>query len=196
MNDHHLLLGHLVDSVTGRTIDDTHDERYRQKIARLLLASKGYSISDIYPNQIVTVKVANRTARVPVTFTVRIDDRTAMLIQYGPGSLVTRHRPALALGRLAAPYPIPVVVVSNGEQADILDGATGRVLRTGLHQIPSRQELRHSIEDRTWHPLSRRRAEMEARIVMAYEVDDRCPCDSDVCAWDSEQTDQTGIVEP
>jgi len=189
MNDHHLLLGRLVDCISGRTIDDTHDERYRQKIARLLLVTKGYKKTDILSNQSVMVNVDSRGAKVPVTFTVHIDGRAAMLIQYGPGSLVTRHRPTLALGRLAAPYPIPVVVVSNGEQADILDGATGRVLRTGLHQIPSRQELRRTAAEHTWNPISHRRAEMEARIVMAYEVDDRCPCDSDVCAWDSEQTD-------
>jgi hypothetical protein len=65
MNDHHLLLGRLVDCITGCTIDDTHDERYRQKIARLLLATKGYSKSDILSNQIVTLKVDSRGRRCP-----------------------------------------------------------------------------------------------------------------------------------
>jgi hypothetical protein len=47
MNDHHLILGQLVDFITGRIIADTHDERYRQKIARLLVETKGYRKADI-----------------------------------------------------------------------------------------------------------------------------------------------------
>ena len=43
MSGHHLILGTLTDVVTGETIDDTLDERYRQKIARLLLEHKALS---------------------------------------------------------------------------------------------------------------------------------------------------------
>ena len=45
MNGHHLILGKLSDYLTGDTLDDTHDERYRQKIARLLVDRKGYGTS-------------------------------------------------------------------------------------------------------------------------------------------------------
>ncbi|MCP4369667.1 MAG: type I restriction enzyme HsdR N-terminal domain-containing protein, partial [Deltaproteobacteria bacterium] len=46
---HHLILGKLVDFITGETIQDTHDERYRQKLARLLVEKKGYTKNDIKP---------------------------------------------------------------------------------------------------------------------------------------------------
>ena len=42
MNGHHLILGELDDLITGETIKDTLDERYRQKIAGLLVNQKGY----------------------------------------------------------------------------------------------------------------------------------------------------------
>ncbi len=29
MGEHHLILGELVDFITGKTIKDTHDERYK-----------------------------------------------------------------------------------------------------------------------------------------------------------------------
>jgi hypothetical protein len=74
-------------------------------------------------------------------FTVTVDDRTAMVIKYGPGSLVTRYRPALAISRLVAPYQIPVVVVTNGESADILDGETGKLVASGFDRIPDREKL-------------------------------------------------------
>ena len=37
MNGHHLILGELTDYITGETLKDTHDERYRQQIARRLI---------------------------------------------------------------------------------------------------------------------------------------------------------------
>lgn len=185
MNDHHLILGRLVDFITGQTIDDTHDERYRQKIARLLVLEKGFDKSDIRTGRSVTVRGKDKSACVPVTFTLQVGGRDAMLIHYGPGSLVTRHRPALALARLTAPYQIPVVVVTNGEAADILDGGTGRIAASGLVNVPSKEQLTQTLRDCLWEPIDPRRAEMESRIVMAYEVDDRCPCDSTVCSWES-----------
>ena len=37
---HHLILGELIDFITGETLQDTHDERYLQKLARLLVEQK------------------------------------------------------------------------------------------------------------------------------------------------------------
>ena len=37
MDGHHLILGETVDYITGNIVADTHDERYRQKIAHLLI---------------------------------------------------------------------------------------------------------------------------------------------------------------
>jgi hypothetical protein len=184
MNDHHLVLGQLVDFITGRIIDDTHDERYRQKIARLLVLDKAYPKVDIHCQHPVPVKADAKCAQVPATFIVHLEGRAAILIHYGPGSLVTRHRPAVALARLATPYQIPVVVVTNGESADILDGCSGKTTASGLGNIPSKNRLEEDLRDYTWSPISPERAEKEARILMAYEVDDRCPCDSTVCRFE------------
>ena len=42
MQGHHLILGELVDFITGETIRDTHDERFRQNLARMLVNQKGF----------------------------------------------------------------------------------------------------------------------------------------------------------
>lgn len=181
MNDHHLILGRLTDFVTGERLDDTHDERYRQQIARLLVNEKGYPKADITPRDMLLVRADAKCAQVPITFRIRMDGRTAMLVHYGPGSLVTRHRPALAMTRLVEAYQVPVVVVTNGQQADILDGASGQVTATGLGQVPARAQLETTIQQWPWPPIAPKQAVLESRIVMAYEVDGRCPCDTDVC---------------
>ena len=181
MNGHHLIMGELQDCVNGEILADTHDERYRQKIARLLMEEKGYPRQALIPRHPLVVRAGEKSAQIPVTLIARVQDHLAMLVQYGPGSLTTRQRPALAMGRLVAPYQIPVVVVTNGEQADILDGLSGQRTGAGLDRLPSYARLVQLAADGSWHAIDAHHAEMEARIVFAFEVNDRCPCDDTVC---------------
>ncbi len=181
MGGHHLILGEVDDFITGEILADTHDERYRQKIARFLVLKKGYAKMDIHPRNLLTVAAGNRKGRLWVDFTVTVDGHTAMVIKYGPGSLVTRYRPTLAISRLMAPYQVPVVVVTNGESADILDGETGRLTASGFDRIPSREGLSRQLARADFSPISSTQAEMEARIVYAFEIDGSCPCDDTTC---------------
>jgi hypothetical protein len=183
MNGHHLILGELTDFISGRTLNDTLDERHRQQIGRYLVQTKGYAKSDLTSRHELTFEVDGRCARLLITYTVAPDRHIAMIVQYGPGSIVTRHRPALAMSRLVAPYQVPLVVVTNGRQADILDGDSGRQVGSGLEEIPRCDRLEESCRRRTWTAISRERAEKEARILMAFEVDDSCPCDDSVCTY-------------
>jgi hypothetical protein len=94
---------------------------------------------------------------------------------------LTRRRPALALSRLVAPYQIPIVVITNGQDAEILSGDSGRCLGEGLDAIPAKHKLLKLIAVAGWKPLTEKRIEMESRILYAYEIDGACPCDDTVC---------------
>jgi hypothetical protein len=181
MGGHHLILGKLNDSITGEILDDTHDERYRQKLADLLVNEKKYLKSEIHPRFEIRVSAGKNSAIVKIDFVITLDQQVCMIVKYAPGSLVTRHRPALAASRLVASYQIPLVVVTNGEDADILDGPTGEVLARGLKSVPAKPELVKKINKRPFNPISARQNEMEARVLYAYEVDDRCPGDDTIC---------------
>jgi hypothetical protein len=181
MKGHHLILGELEDFLTGETLEDTHDERYRQKIARLLINEKGYTKSEIIPRNRLRVQADEKGGIIPVDFKVEIGGRIGMVIKYGPGSLITRHRPALAISRLMAPYQIPVAVVTNGENADVLDAVTSEVLGSGLEAIPDKARLEEIMGKADFDTIPEKRAEMESRIVYCYEVDGSCPCDTDIC---------------
>ena len=181
MNGHHLILGELVDFVTGEVISDTHDERYRQRLARLLVNDKRFDKKEIQTRFELLTRAGEKRAIVPVDFVISVSGRVCMIVKYGPGSLVTRHRSALAASRLVTDYQIPVAVVTNGEQADILKGPTGEVMRQGLEAIPDKQTLLQSMSDFAFTPITRKRAEMESRIIYCFEVDGSCPCDDTIC---------------
>ena len=158
MKGHHLILGELVDFITGDVLKDTHDERYRQKIARLLVNQKGYAKTDIEPRKALVVQADDKKAVLKVDFIIRLAQKVSMVIKYGPGSLVTRRRPALALSRLIAAYQVPVTVITNGKK-----------------------DLARQAAKTNFKPISKHQAEMESRILYCYEVDDSCECDEDIC---------------
>ena len=175
MNSGHLILGELVDFITGETIEDTHDERSRQKLARLLVEKKGYNKNEIKSRCELSVSAGANEAIVKIDFLITLSDKICMIIKYSPGSLVTRHRPVLAASRLVVPYQIPIVVITNGEDADVLDGYTNEVISSGFESIPDRQQLVKLVADIQFEHISSRRAEMESRIIYAFEIDGSCP---------------------
>jgi hypothetical protein len=184
LGGHHLVLGETVDYLTGETREDTLDERYRQEIARLLAEEKGFRREDLTPRVPIDIDLGDKQARVRLDLTVQFDERIVMLIKYAPGSLTTRHQVALAASRLLAPYQIPFSVVTNGKDADILNNYTGEGIESGLDRIFSREALETRIRSFDTRPVSRHHREMAARILYAYEVDGRCPCDDSVCEYE------------
>jgi hypothetical protein len=183
---HHLILGKIKDYLTGETLPDTLDERFRQKIARFLVEEKGYETSQIAPRRKLTVTAGRQSAVVPLDFVIRLEGRVCMVVRFGPGSMVTRHRPSLAAARLIDGRQVPVVVVTNGKGAEVLDGTSGRRIGEGLSAIPHRNELEKTAAGFRFDPVPRGRAEKEARIVYAFEVDGACPCDDTVCRLDTD----------
>jgi hypothetical protein len=181
MNGHHLILGELTDFITGDTLKDTHDERYRQKIARLLTGQLGYLKADIEPRRALVARADSKKAILKIDFTITLQGKMCMVLKYGPGSLVTRRRAVLAVSRLIAPYQVPVAVITNGQDAEIINGNSGEVSASGLESIPSKADLTKMAAGETFTPISDKQAEMESRILYCYEVDDRCECDDDIC---------------
>jgi hypothetical protein len=181
MTGHHLILGELVDFLTGKTIEDSHDERLRQAVAKYLVHQKGYDKTDIRAGEKIHVYCGENRALVPLDFRISLHGKTAMIVKYGPGSILTRHKPALALSRLVAPYQVPVVVVTNGRAVDVISGENGRHSGDGFGAIPSKQRLLTIASRENWSQLPEKQIEMASRILYAYEIDGACPCDDTIC---------------
>lgn len=181
MAGHHLILGKLVDFITGETLDDTLDERYRQKLSRILVNEKGYLKGEIQPRFELLTKAGDNSAIIKVDYIITISGKVCMIIKYGPGSLVTRHRPVLAASRLVVPYQVPFAVVTNGQDAETLEGSSGIVVASGLEGIFDRSTLKEQTQNANFAAISKKRAEMASRILYCYEIDDSCPCDDTIC---------------
>lgn len=180
-NPHHLILGELEDFLTGCGLADTHDERYRQKIARKLVLEKKFDKNNIEANIGIEISAGMKKARIKIDYLIHHQKKIVVLIKYAPGSLVTRRLSTLALSRIIRPYQIPIVVITNGEDAEIMDGDSGKVIASGLESIPGKETIIKNYDFFSFKPIHNIVFDQASKIVFACEVDGSCPCDTDIC---------------
>jgi hypothetical protein len=180
---HKRILGKTIDFITGREITDTDDERYRQKLARFLVEEKGYAKEEIETKRRLEMTIGNEKVLSMVDFVVKVDGTVFLAIRYGPGSIVTRERPALASARIMENYEVPITIVTNGEDAEVLDTFSGRVMETGLEAVPHKNAAVKQLKNIKLHHLSEKQLETEKRVLSAYDwLEHSLECDDDWCA--------------
>lgn len=173
---HHIVYGTLQDFLTGEKLPDTDDERCRQQLARLLVEKKGFNPGELEPRLSIDTKFNSSFVTSLVELTVSLSGRRVLIIRYGPGSLVTRERPAIAAARILDPgHRIPLAVVTNCRDAELLDTGNGRVLATGMDSIPDRKKLAAMMDSLSFEPFTGEESrEREARILNAFDVEVCC----------------------
>jgi len=180
-NPHHLVLGKLTDFLKGTILPDTLDERYRQKIAKSLVIDCGFEKKIIKNNISLEVIAGLKKAVIKIDFLINFQEKTIGLIKFAPGSLVTRRLSTLALSRIVKPYQIPLVVVTNGEDAEILEGDSGKVISTGFENLPDKKSIEKNMASFSFKPIDEVMFDKASRIAYACEIDGACSCDSDIC---------------
>jgi len=173
---HHLIYGTLHDYLTGEELTDTDDERIRQELSRMMVLEKGFAAADLLPRLYIETLFARCYVRSTIELTVRINERDMMILRYGPGSLVSRERAAIAAARVLNPdYQIPLAVVTNGRDAELLDTSTGKILGYGLHSIPDRATAENMLGHLEFlPPRASQQRERELRILNAFDVERCC----------------------
>lgn len=183
MSTEHLVLGELTDFITGRTIVDTHDERVRQRIAQFLVEQKGFSTDDIETRRRLSLAFNGQRGVVTIDFVITVDQKTFAIVMFGPGSVVTRERSTLAAARLIEKeYAVPFAVVTNGQDASVLETKSGAVAARTLDGIPSKVEATTMIRTIAFEKMAEERLEKEKRILFAFEVLAARECDEFTCS--------------
>jgi hypothetical protein len=178
---HHYIYGTCIDFITGETIVDTDDERCRQNLARFLVEEKGYAREDLEPRLCIETLYNGQFVSSTIDITVREAGKRFMILRFAPGSIVTRERSAIAAARVLEPaYQIPLAVVTNCREAEVLDTYTGKVIRQGLDSIPTKKEAALLLQSLRFEPFNdATRKDRERRILNAYDVEVCCaggPC--------------------
>lgn len=168
----------ICDFITGQVFIDTDDERIRQKIERFLIEEKGYSKKDIEVNREFEIALDGEINRSKVDLIVNVEEKRFMVIKCARGSLVSREREVISCARIFGVYQIPLAVITNGEDAEILDIISGEVSDYGLEAMPSKLQALEAIEKIEFKKLQDERIEKEKRIFLAFDSI-KCPSKCD-----------------
>ncbi len=173
---HHLIYGTLRDYLTGEELTDTDDERIRQELSRLMVEEKGYAKELLQPRLRIETLFSRNFVISTIELAVTLQNRQFMIIRYGPGSLVSRERAAIAAARVINPdYIIPLAVVTNGRDAELLETTSGKILDFGLQSIPDCDSAAKMLEHLEFlPPLKGARRERELRILNAFDIERCC----------------------
>ena len=111
-----------------------------------------------------------------IELTVRIDGKRLFILRYGPGSLVTREKAAIAAARILDPaYRIPLAIVTNGRDAELLETEHGKVLGTGMDCIPTRRQAAELIRQYVFSPFADpEKRDQALRILNIFDVEVCC----------------------
>jgi len=142
----------------------------RKMIFYLLTEKKGYQPEDIEKNVIFKVTLGEEISYSSADFVVSVAGKRSMLIKCSSGSLSSRERQAVAAARLLGSSPLPVAVVADPVNAEVLDVATGEVTGEGFGAIPVREQLVKMVSEHQPVQFSAARLEKEKRILLAFDA--------------------------
>ncbi len=168
----------ICDFITGQVFIDTDDERIRQGIERFLVEEKGYSKKDIEVDREFDVVIGKEINRSKVDLAVNIEEKIFMVIKCARGSLVSREREVLSCARILDVYQIPFAVITNGQDAEIIETISGEIIGCGLEAIYSKTQALEAIKKIEFKKLQDERIEKEKRIFLAFDSI-KCPSKCD-----------------
>lgn len=173
---HHLIYGMLKDCLGGEELMDTDDERIRQSLALMMINDLHYNRDQLRARATIETLFAKSFVRSTIELVVSCNGKEFMILRYGPGSLVSRERSAIAAARvLNKQYRIPLAVVTNGTDAELLDTITGNIIGYGVNSIPNAERAKNIVTELTYlPPLEAEQHERELRILNAFDVERCC----------------------
>lgn len=150
--------------------ESLNEEWIRKKILAHILWTKDYLLEEIEEEVPFILDTGQEVFDLKVSLVVRLKGRRVLMIKCGPGSILARERAALAQARLLdETHQIPLTVVTNGQEAILLDTLTGETLACGADVVPDRDRLLSWMEKLEFRALPEKRQGMEKRILAAFE---------------------------
>lgn len=149
----------------------------QKKVVDFLIHQKGYLKEDIEVNVKFKINLPETTFNVFADAILKINERRFCVIKCALNSMESWERHTVAFCRVIDFYRIPFAIVTDGENAKILDSFSGKLISEGLDSILSREELQRLTKEVDFLPYPSEKIEKEKRILYAFDAI-RCPTSS------------------
>jgi hypothetical protein len=146
----------------------------KQKVWEFLIKERQFKSEEIDIDPQFKLVLSDCEVTISVDFAVNLPSTSIMLIQCRSTAIESWERYVTSLARVIKNYQIPYAVVTDGENARIIDVHTGRLIGESLGELFNRQESLNKMKDFKKIPYPVNRLEREKRIVYAFESI-KCP---------------------
>lgn len=164
-------LGYTIqDYLSGKGIEATTYEDFRQAIVQMLVERKGFPASNIKSKVCISIQIQGRDYNSCVDLAIYDDLNNAlMIVQFCAGVVQTYLRQTLASARLLPDNPAKLALVTDTKQAILLKVVDGSILEDkGYYSIPTWREILDLAEDMPQYELTPQKKAIEERILYAY----------------------------
>jgi hypothetical protein len=141
----------------------------KQMVLEFLTREKHFKPEEIETNPEFKITIGDRETMIHIDFIVNLHTASFMVIQCSSSSLEAWERYVISFARVIKEYQIPYAVVTDGEDAQIIDVLSGRLIGESLDKLFNREDALNKMKDFKKIPCPVNRLEKEKRIVYAFE---------------------------
>jgi len=142
----------------------------KQKVWEFLIKEKQFKLEEIETDPEFRVTLGHSEITVSIDFVLNLPSVSfIMVIQCKTASIESWERYFTSFARVVKDYQIPYAMVTDGENARIIDVLAGKLIGESLNELFNRQETLNKIKDSKKIPCPVNRLEKEKRILYAFE---------------------------
>lgn len=159
----------IIDFITGTEVPEIGSEANRQKFERFLVEKKGFAKEDIDVDVDIDIEISGALYGSQIDLVVSVAGKRFMAVKCCAASLGSREREIVSAARILETYQIPLSIVSDGDDAIVLETVSGKKIGQGLDAVPAKTDLERKIGETAFEALPEKRREKEKLIFRTYD---------------------------
>lgn len=141
----------------------------KQNVFEFLIKEKQFKPEEIEADPEFKITLSDSEITVHIDFVLNLPSASFMVIQCSTSAIESWERYVTSFARVIKDYQIPFAVITDGENARIIDVLAGRLIGKSLSELFNRKEALNKMKDFKKIPCPANRLEKEKRIVYAFE---------------------------
>ena len=146
----------------------------KERVWDILTKEKNYDPSEIEIDPEFRLSLSDSEASVSIDFVVTLPSASFMVIKCSSSSIESWERYVVSFARVVKDYQIPYAVVTDGDNARIMDALAGILVSESIKGLFERKDAIDKLKDFKKIPCPVNRLEKEKRIMYAFESI-KCP---------------------
>lgn len=141
----------------------------KQIVYETLIEEKGFHPEEVLIDPQFILRLSTAEATASIDFMLILEGINFMVIRCVSSGIESWERSVIAFARAITDYQIPYAVITDGEQAKVIDVINNVFVQKSIQELITRQEALSLKKDFQKIPFPDKKREKETRIIYAFE---------------------------